>query len=84
MSRGGRDLLWTSEPTKTSNLDGIWKLNEINNHLARNEWPTIPDAIDDLSITAGDGTLDLSWTAPSTNGLPFTLVANTCNTFIIR
>lgn len=40
MSRGGRDLLWNSEPTETSNLDGIWKLNEINNHLLNKNWPT--------------------------------------------
>ena len=73
MSRGGRDLLWANDPTQTSNLDGIWRLNEVNNHIARDEWPTIPDAVSDLAITEGDGTLDLSWTAPTTNGLPISL-----------
>lgn len=73
MSRGGRDLLWSNDPTQTSNLDGIWKLNEVNNHIARDEWPTIPDAVSDLAVTPGDGILDLSWTAPSTNGIPISL-----------
>lgn len=70
MSRGGRDLLWSNDPTQTSNLDGIWKLNEVNNHIARDEWPTIPDQVTGLSVDSeSDGIINISWTAPSTNGL---------------
>lgn len=72
MSRGGR-IRRGSEPTKTTNLDGIFILNECADYIAEGKWPTIPDAIDDLNVAVGDTVLDLSWTAPSSNGLPFTL-----------
>ena len=72
MSRGGR-LRRGSEPTRTTNLDGIFTLNECADYIAEDKWPTIPDAVSDLAVTGGDGTLDLSWSAPSSNGLPFSL-----------
>lgn len=72
MSRGGR-LRRGSEPTRTTNLDGIFTLNECADYIAEDKWPTIPDAVSDLGLVGGDGTLDLSWTAPSTNGIPISL-----------
>ena len=69
----GRRLRRGSEPTRTTNLDGIFTLNECADYIAEDKWPTIPDAVSDLAVTGGDGTLDLSWSAPSSNGLPFSL-----------
>ena len=66
MSRGGRRLKWNSDPTTTSNLDGIWNLNEINNLVTQTKWPRGPAAPTNLTISAGNAQLSLSWTAPST------------------
>lgn len=69
----GRRLRRGSEPTRTTNLDGIFTLNECADYIAEDKWPTIPDAVSDLGLAVGDGTLDLSWSAPSTNGIPTSL-----------
>ena len=66
MSRGGRRLKWGSEPTTTTNLDGIWGLNEINNLIGQTKWPRGPVAPTSLSAAAGNAQLSLSWTAPAT------------------
>lgn len=64
--RGGRKLKWNNDPTTTSNLDGIWNLNEINNLINQTKWPRGPAAPTGLSATAGNTQLSLSWTAPTT------------------
>lgn len=69
----GRRIRRGSEPTRTTNLDGIFTLNECADYIAEDKWPTIPDTINDLNVTTGNAVLDLSWTEPSTNGLSFTL-----------
>lgn len=66
MSRGGRRLKWGSEPTTTSNLDGIWGLNEINNLIDQTKWPRGPQAPTNLTVTANSTQLVLNWTSPST------------------
>jgi len=37
--RAGKNFLNPKEPTKTTNLDGLWNLNEINNHINNGNWP---------------------------------------------
>ena len=39
--RAGKNFLNPKEPTKTSNLDGFWNLNEINNHINNGNWPDL-------------------------------------------
>ena len=37
--RAGKNFLNPKEPTKTTNLDCLWNLNEINNHINNGNWP---------------------------------------------
>lgn len=39
--RAGKNFLNPKEPTKTTNLDGLWNLNEINNHIKNSNWPNL-------------------------------------------
>jgi len=65
MSRGRR-IRRTTEPTTTSNLSGLWTLNEISDFISENKWPRGPVAPTSLVAAAGDAQLTLSWTAPAT------------------
>lgn len=56
------------EPTQTSNLSGLWSLNEIADYLAEEKWPTVPGAPTGLTTVLGNGQVSLSWTAPVANG----------------
>jgi hypothetical protein len=65
MSRGGR-IRRASEPTTTTNLSGLWTLNEIGDYISENKWPRGPAAPTGLTASAGNTQLSLSWTAPTT------------------
>jgi len=39
MNRAGKNFVNPKEPTRTTNLDGLWSLNEINNHINNDKWP---------------------------------------------
>ncbi|NBP16641.1 fibronectin type III domain-containing protein, partial [bacterium] len=65
MSRGNR-IRRASEPTTTTNLSGLWTLNEIHNYNLRNKWPRGPEAPTNLSATPRNSQLVLSWNAPAT------------------
>jgi predicted phage tail protein len=65
MSRGGR-IIQTTEPSTTANLSGMWDLNEILGYINQTKWPRGPEAPTNLTATAGDVQLSLSWTAPAT------------------
>ena len=64
MSRGGR--IRRVEPTTTTNLSGLWTLNEIGDYISENKWPRGPLAPTGLTAAAGNARLSLSWTAPAT------------------
>jgi len=64
MSRGGR--IRRVEPTTTTNLSGLWTLNEIGDYISETKWPRGPIAPTGLTTTSGNGQLSLTWTAPTT------------------
>ena len=39
MSRAGKHFTYPKEPTRTTNLDGLWNLNEVNTHIKNDNWP---------------------------------------------
>ena len=39
MSRAGKNFFNPKEPTRTTNLDGLWNLNEVNTHIKNDNWP---------------------------------------------
>jgi hypothetical protein len=39
MNRAGKNFVYPKDPTRTTNLDGLWNLNEINNHINNDKWP---------------------------------------------
>jgi hypothetical protein len=65
MSRGRR-IRRETEPTTTSNLSGLWTLNEIGDYISESKWPRGPAAPTSLSATVGATQLSLSWDAPAT------------------
>ena len=65
MSRGGR-IIQVVDPSTTSNLSGLWGLNEILGYVNQTKWPRGPAAPTNLTTAAGNAQLLLSWTAPTT------------------
>jgi predicted phage tail protein len=65
MSRGGR-IIQVVDPSTTSNLSGLWGLNEILGYVNQTKWPRGPAAPTNLTTAAGNTQLSLGWTAPTT------------------
>jgi hypothetical protein len=52
MSRAGKNFVNTKEPTRTTNLDGLWNLNEINNHINNDKWPRLNESPNEYNVGA--------------------------------
>ena len=50
--RAGKNFIRPKEPTRTTNLDGLWSLNEINNHINNNNWPKLNESPNQYNIGA--------------------------------
>ncbi|NBP01293.1 MAG: hypothetical protein EBU90_14350 [Proteobacteria bacterium] len=50
MIRAGKNFIKPKEPTKTTNLDGLWGLNEINSHIGSNNWPDLSVSVNEYNI----------------------------------
>lgn len=54
----------------STNASGIWTLKDARRYKAAGEWPAPPGAPTGLAVdSTGDGTIDLSWTAPATGNV---------------
>jgi hypothetical protein len=49
-SRAGKNFVYPKEPTKTTNLDGLWSLNEINNHINNTNWPKLNELPNEYNV----------------------------------
>jgi hypothetical protein len=52
MNRAGKNFVYPKEPTKTTNLDGLWSLNEINNHINNGKWPNLNEPPNQYNVGA--------------------------------
>ena len=71
MSRSRR-IRRGSEPTTTTNLSGLWTLNEIHNYNLRNKWPkgptSVPDSPTNLVATLVGKDVSVSFSIPTRDG----------------
>jgi hypothetical protein len=52
MNRAGKNFVNPKEPTRTTNLDGLWSLNEINNHINNANWPRLNESPNEYNVGA--------------------------------